>query len=139
MHPAGHPINTFIVRGLVTILPLYLLGASAETVVLANLVIGIQGLFSHTNLDLRAGWFNYVFIGTELHRYHHSADMEESGNYAVALSLIDILFGTFVYKPGQVPERLGIYEPSAYPRSGQVVRIMLLPFAGLRKRNSSKD
>lgn len=139
MHPAGHPINTFIVRGLITILPLYLLGASAETVVLANLVIGIQGLFSHTNLDLRAGWFNYVFIGTELHRYHHSADMEESGNYAVALSLIDILFGTFVYKPGQVPERLGIYEPSAYPRSGQVVRIMLLPFAGLRKRNSSKD
>ncbi|MCG6859415.1 MAG: sterol desaturase family protein [Salaquimonas sp.] len=136
MHPAGHPVNTFIVRGLVTILPLYLLGASAETVVLANMVIGIQGLFSHTNLDLRAGWFNYIFVGTELHRYHHSADTEESGNYAVALSLIDILFGSFIYRPGRVPEQLGVYDPDSYPRSGQVARIMLLPFL-VRRQNAS--
>jgi len=128
MHPAGHPINTFIVRGLVTILPLYLLGCTAETIVLANLVIGMQGLFSHTNVDLRAGWFNYIFVGTELHRYHHSADMKEAGNHAAALSLLDVLFGTLVYRPAQLPERIGVYEPASYPRSGQVWKIMLLPF-----------
>lgn len=133
MHPAGHPINAFVVRGLVTILPLYLLGANGETIVLTNLVIGIQGLFSHTNLDLRAGWFNYIFVGTELHRYHHNADRKESGNYAVALSVIDILFGSFVYRPGKLPERFGVNDPEAYPQSYQVLRTMLLPFGLWRK------
>jgi len=128
MHPAGHPINIFIVRGLATVLPHFLLGASAETVVLANLMIGIQGLYSHTNLDLRAGWFNYIFVGTELHRYHHSADMAESGNYAVALSLIDLMFGSFVYRPGDLPEQVGVDAPAAYPPSGDVLKILALPF-----------
>jgi sterol desaturase/sphingolipid hydroxylase (fatty acid hydroxylase superfamily) len=129
MHPAGHPINTFIVRGLVTILPLYLLGLTPEAVVLTNLAIGVQGIISHSNLDLRAGWLNYIFVGPELHRYHHSADSREAGNYATALSILDVLFGTFVYKPGQLPVRLGVDDPTLYPRSGQVWKILLLPFA----------
>ena len=128
MHPAGHPINTFIVRGLATIVPLYLLGLTPEAVILVNLAIGIQGIVSHSNLDLRAGWFNYIFVTSELHRYHHSADVKEAGNYATALSLVDILFGTFVYRPGRLPERIGVDTPEAYPRSGEVWKILLLPF-----------
>ncbi len=133
MHPAGHPINAFVVRGLVTILPLYLLGLSAEAIVLTNLVIGIQGIVSHTNIDLRAGWLNYVFIGPELHRYHHSADVSEAGNYATTLSVLDILFGSFIYRPGQLPARIGVDRPEAYPPSGQVWRILLLPFIPSRR------
>ena len=30
-----------------------------------------------------AGWLNYIFVGTELHRYHYS--------------VFDQMFGTFVY------------------------------------------
>jgi len=127
MHPASHPIYTFLVRALATILPLYLLGLTPEAVILVNLTIGVQGIISHSNLDLRAGWFNYVFVGAELHRYHHSADLKEAGNYAVAFSFIDMLFGTFVYRPGQLPERIGVAAPSDYPRSGEVWKIMLLP------------
>ena len=48
-------------------------------------------------MDIRAGWFNYLFVGTELHRFHHSASLTESKNYALTLSFIDIIFGTFYY------------------------------------------
>jgi sterol desaturase/sphingolipid hydroxylase (fatty acid hydroxylase superfamily) len=132
MHPAGHPINTFIVRGIITLVPVYLLGLPPEGIVIALLVMGIQGIVSHSNLDLRAGWFNYIFVTSELHRYHHSADIKEAGNFATALSILDILFGTFVYRPGEMPAELGIADP-AYPRSSQVLRIMLLPFHPLRR------
>ena len=138
MHPAGHPLSTFFVRGFVTILPVYLLGLPPTGIVLALLVIGIQGIISHSNLDLRAGLFNYIFVGAELHRYHHSADLEEAGNYATALSILDILFGTFVYRPGEMPVEVGIAGPEVYPRSGQVLRIMLLPFHPLRRLPSQK-
>ncbi len=128
MHPAGHPINGLIVRGVATLLPLYYLGASAETVLLVNVVITLQGLVAHCNVDLRAGWFNYVFVGTELHRFHHRADVAESKNYAVALSLLDIAFGTFRYNPGRLPARLGVVDQAAYPGSNEFWKVMRLPF-----------
>ncbi len=88
-------------------------------------------------VHLRAGWFNYLFVGPELHRYHHSADLREAQNYAVVLSLIDVLFGTFVYKPGRLPERIGVADPADYPRSVEVWKIMLLPFLpGIGRRRT---
>jgi sterol desaturase/sphingolipid hydroxylase (fatty acid hydroxylase superfamily) len=94
----------------------------------ATAVIGLQGLVSHCNVDLRAGWLNYLFTGTELHRFHHSADISEGRNYAVAFSFLDVLFGTFVRRPGELPRRLGVSDPGAYPRSGQFWRVMRIPF-----------
>ena len=128
MHPASHPINGFIVRGLVTLLPLYYLGASPETVLLFSTIVTFQALISHCNVEIRAGWFNYLLVGTELHRFHHSANLSESKNYAVTLSFIDIIFGTFYYRPGTLPERLGIVDPTAYPHSNDFWKVMKLPF-----------
>lgn len=128
MHPAGHPINGFIVRGLVTIVPLYLLGITPEAVAMATSVIGLQGLISHANADFRAGWFNYIFVGAELHRYHHSAEPEDAGNYAAALAVLDVMFGSHVYRIGALPTRLGVHVPEAYPRSEQIFKVLALPF-----------
>ena len=128
MHPASHPINGFIVRGLVTLLPLYYLGASPETVLLFSTIVTFQALISHCNVNIRAGWFNYLFVGTELHRFHHSANLSESKNYAVTLSFIDIIFGTFYYRPGRLPERIGVVEPTLYPISNECWKVMRLPF-----------
>jgi sterol desaturase/sphingolipid hydroxylase (fatty acid hydroxylase superfamily) len=128
MHPAFHPINTVIVRALVTLLPLYYLGASAEAVLLSTTIVTLQAMISHFNVDVRAGWMNYIFVGTELHRFHHSANLDESKNYAVTLSFVDLLFGTFVYRPGVLPERLGVANPGAYPDSTEFWSIMRLPF-----------
>jgi len=130
MHPASHPINGFIVRGLVTLLPLYYLGATPETVLFVSTIVTFQALISHCNVDIRAGWFNYIFVGTELHRFHHSASLNESKNYAVTLSFIDMTFGTFYYRPGALPERLGVVDPSAYPNSNDFWKVMKLPFTG---------
>jgi sterol desaturase/sphingolipid hydroxylase (fatty acid hydroxylase superfamily) len=128
MHPAGHPLNLIIIQGLLRVPLFYVLGLSPEAVFAVTAIIGLQGLIGHCNVDIRAGWFNYIFAGNELHRYHHSADVGEAKNFAVALSFIDILFGTFVYRPGVPPARLGVAEPETYPQSREVLRVMMIPF-----------
>ncbi|MFM9863372.1 MAG: sterol desaturase family protein [Micropepsaceae bacterium] len=128
MHPAGHPLNLILIQGVLRVPLFYVLGLTPEAVFAVTAIIGLQGLVSHCNIDLRAGWFNYLFAGTELHRFHHSADIAEGKNFAVVLSLLDVIFGTFVYRPGVVPARLGVAEPDAYPQSREVLRVMMIPF-----------
>jgi len=131
MHPAGHPLNFFLLQGLLRLPLFYALGATPEAIFAASSIIGLQGLVSHCNVDLRAGWFNYLFTGTELHRYHHSGNPLEAKNYAAALSLLDVVFGTLVYRPGTQPVRLGVARPNDYPESHEFWKTMLIP---LRRR-----
>lgn len=128
MHVVGHPINTAGIRVIVMV-PAILLGFSAEGVFAASVLTGLQGLVSHFNVDIRAGWLNRIFMGTELHRYHHSAAPGEGKNYAAVVSIWDQLFGTFIYHPGQSPARLGLHDPQAYPADGQWLRWLMLPFS----------
>jgi sterol desaturase/sphingolipid hydroxylase (fatty acid hydroxylase superfamily) len=127
MHPAGHPFNFFLIQGILRLPLFYVLGATPESIFVASSIIGLQGLVSHCNVDLRAGWANYVLTGTELHRYHHSGDPAEAKNFAVALSLLDVVFGTFVYRPGEVPARLGVARPNDYPQSHEFWKTMMIP------------
>jgi sterol desaturase/sphingolipid hydroxylase (fatty acid hydroxylase superfamily) len=127
MHGVAHPLNTIIVRAILTV-PLFLLGFSAEALFVANLVVGLQGFVSHFNVDIRAGWVNYVLMGTELHRYHHSADPAEAKNYAAVVTLWDQLFGTFYYRPGVVARRLGVERPEQYPQDRELIKVLALPF-----------
>jgi sterol desaturase/sphingolipid hydroxylase (fatty acid hydroxylase superfamily) len=128
MHPAAHPLNFLLIQGLIRLPLFYGLGLSPQALFTVSALIGLQGVISHCNVDLRAGWLNYLFVGTELHRTHHGARSAEAKNYAVVCSLLDLAFGTFVYRPGQLPERLGVEDPAAYPRSNQFWRVMALPF-----------
>lgn len=127
MHAVAHPVNLLIVR-LILSLPLFALGFSTEALFIANLIVGLQGFVSHYNVDIRAGWLNYVLIGTELHRFHHSADTHQAKNYGAVVSLWDLLFGTFYYRPGQHPDVLGIAEASSYPTDRQLWRVLKIPF-----------
>lgn len=138
MHPAAHPINNVIVRGAVTVVPLYYLGASPETVLLVSTIVTFQALISHCNVNIRTGWVNYILSGTELHRFHHSASLTESKNYSVTLSFLDVLFGSFYYRPGNLPGRLGVDDPSAYPNSNEFWKVMSLPFHGETAQGFSK-
>jgi sterol desaturase/sphingolipid hydroxylase (fatty acid hydroxylase superfamily) len=127
MHPVGHPINALISLALMQ-LPLVLLGVRQETLFLFNALMGLQGLVSHFNVDLRAGPLNYLLVGTELHRNHHSADRHEAGNYGVLTPFWDLVFGSFVYRPGRLPAALGVAEPERYPPSQALGRVLLMPF-----------
>lgn len=128
MHPAAHPLNDIIVRQAINIGLIKLIGFNADAIFLFSVITVIGGLFSHFNLDVRAGFMNYLFTSTELHRFHHSADPRESRNYGVVTPFWDIVFGTFVYRPGVLPRRIGVDDPSLYPHSNQYWRVFMLPF-----------
>ncbi len=136
MHVAAHPVNFSVIQGVLTVAAVVLPGFSPESVLVFGIIMGVNGTFSHFNMDIRAGWLNYVFVSTELHRYHHSADMSESKNYGAVTPLWDLVFGTFVYKPGQSPARLGVDNPSAYPHSNEFWKVMALPFRRAKKPNT---
>lgn len=126
MHAVAHPINTAYVR-VILMLPAILFGFSAEAVFAASVFNGFQGLVSHFNVDARAGWFNRLFIGTELHRFHHSANVDEAKNYAATVSIWDQLFGTYRL-PSPAPEMLGVVDREHYPQDLQWGKILSIPF-----------
>lgn len=127
MHPVGHPLN-FLISLAIVQLPLVVLGARPESIFLFNALMGLQGLVSHFNVDIKAGPLNYLLVGTELHRYHHSADIREAKNFGVLTPFWDLVFGTFVYRPRHLPAALGVFEPERYPASNALVEVLMLPF-----------
>ena len=124
MHAVAHPLNTVMVRLILTVPP-WLLGVSVEALFAANVVTGGQGLVSHFNVDSRVGVLNHLLVGTELHRWHHAVGVQ--GNYAAVLPMWDRLFGTYVYRPGETPEGLGVDEPGALPADTEWVRVLMDP------------
>ena len=127
MHTVGHPLNLALV--MMVSAPLVVLGASSDALFVFGALLGLQGLVSHLNVDVRVGPLNYLLTGTELHRYHHSAALAESKNYGAITPFWDIVFGTFVYRPGVLPDRISVTEPEKYPLSEDVLRVLRLPFA----------
>ena len=132
MHAVGHPLN-FLVSLATVQLPLVVLGARPESIFLFNALMGLQGLLSHYNVDIKAGPLNYLLVGTELHRFHHSADIHEAKNYGVLTPFWDLVFGTFEYHPHRMPAALGVSEPLQYPDSNDLVKVLVLPFKRLGK------
>jgi sterol desaturase/sphingolipid hydroxylase (fatty acid hydroxylase superfamily) len=137
MHAVFNPINGFI-AALIIQTPILLLGISPETAFAATLFIGLQGIVSHFNVDIRAGFLNYLFIGTETHRYHHSASVDEAKNFGVSLTLWDLVFGTFLYKPNSVPLKLGMERPEEYPKPEDILDVVKFPFVKRAHVNDSK-
>lgn len=128
MHAVGHPINAIITQVVAIILPIWLMGYDQNVVTFFLMINSMHGLISHFNVDVRMGWMNYVFVGPELHRYHHSANVDEAKNYGATLTLYDQLFGTFVYRPGAAPEELGVDEKEGLPAYERTLEVIKLPF-----------
>jgi sterol desaturase/sphingolipid hydroxylase (fatty acid hydroxylase superfamily) len=127
MHAVFHPINALIIRGLVIVLPIWAMGYDQQVVAMFSMITALHGIISHFNVDMRMGWANYLFVGPELHRYHHSACPNESKNYGSALSVFDQLFGTFVYRPGLPPRDLGVSPESGLPDYDRTGAVLALP------------
>jgi sterol desaturase/sphingolipid hydroxylase (fatty acid hydroxylase superfamily) len=128
MHPVMHPFNLLFIL-FVTQGTLLLTGASAEAIFVFNALLSLHGLVSHFNFEISAGPLNYLFVGTELHRDHHSADPHESKNFGVLTPLWDLVFGTFHYNPGRTPKRLGVEHPEDYPDSLAIHKVIMLPLS----------
>jgi sterol desaturase/sphingolipid hydroxylase (fatty acid hydroxylase superfamily) len=128
MHAVFHPINALIIRGLVIVLPIWAMGYNQQVIALFGMIMALHGIISHFNVDMRMGWANYLFVGPELHRYHHSARPDEAKNYGATLSVFDQLFGTFVYRPGVPPRDLGVRPDSGLPDYDRTGAVLALPF-----------
>jgi sterol desaturase/sphingolipid hydroxylase (fatty acid hydroxylase superfamily) len=56
-------------------------------------------MFYHSAIRVQLPWLDHVFITPRLHRVHHASDPEyHNKNFADALPIFDILFGTY-YRP----------------------------------------
>jgi ornithine lipid hydroxylase len=103
----NHPLNAMVMNA-AHLVPLTLLGAPVQVIALTTVFTGLHGMLQHCNVDLRHGWLNYIFATADLHRWHHSADYDESNqNFGNNLSLWDTLFGTR-YLPGGRPQQVGL-------------------------------
>lgn len=128
MHAVFHPINAIMIRAFVIVIPVWAMGYDQIVVAMFGTLMSLHGLISHFNVDMRMGWANYIFIGPELHRYHHSANPDECKNYGSLLSIYDQLFGTFVYRPGVPPRELGVMADAGLPDYDRTGAVLALPF-----------
>ena len=119
-----HPVDIAL-SNFAPMIPLLMVGADGRVIALFGLVSAVHGLFQHANLVLRLGPLNWIFSMAELHRWHHSRNLEESNtNFGQNLIVWDIVFGTrFLPKDREPPEDIGIAGLPAYPMDywGQLV------------------
>jgi sterol desaturase/sphingolipid hydroxylase (fatty acid hydroxylase superfamily) len=93
-----HPVDISLLF-LVGLTPLFVLGAGPDLMLLMMTWISVHGLFQHCNIHLRLGPLNYIFSMAELHRWHHSLNLEEANrNYGNNILFWDLVFRT-VYWP----------------------------------------
>ena len=102
---------------------LYLAGAPAEIILWISAVTAFIGMLTHCNVEMRFGPINYLFNTPELHRWHHSRDLEEGNkNYGENLMIFDLLFRTYFNADRRPPANIGIDDPMPANFLGQLVQ-----------------
>jgi sterol desaturase/sphingolipid hydroxylase (fatty acid hydroxylase superfamily) len=95
--------------------PIVLLGARAEVALMKGVLDAVWGMYIHSNIDVRAGWIQYVFNGPQMHRWHHADDVDRrSVNFATKIAVWDWIFGT-AYLPEHKPDSYGLWGRAPYP------------------------
>jgi sterol desaturase/sphingolipid hydroxylase (fatty acid hydroxylase superfamily) len=110
-----HPLEKILDR-VVFLLPLLVIGASDTAILIWSSVDVFCGMMNHANIRLRLGPLIYLFVGPEMHRWHHARDQRFGQcNFGNNLSIFDWIFGT-AYLGRTDPEAFGIEEPD-YPQT----------------------
>lgn len=128
MHAVGHPLNGLLIQTSAMVLPIWWMGYTEVACTAFLMLNSLHGLIAHFNVDVRMGWMNYIFVGTELHRHHHSSALKEAKNFGALTSIYDQLFGTFVYQPGRPPLELGAANHERYPNYQDLGDTLAFPF-----------
>ena len=109
-----HPLDKAL-QFLGDTLPFILLGVGPDVLAYYFVVYATGGFFQHSNLDVRYGWLNYLVVGPELHRWHHSRRVAESNaNYAHTFVFWDLLFGSYRRPVDRQVDELGLVD-DGYP------------------------
>jgi sterol desaturase/sphingolipid hydroxylase (fatty acid hydroxylase superfamily) len=106
-----HPVEPMIFQFL-TILPLYLLGASLPVAIAYKLFAYVMAHIQHANIRLPMGPLVYILPSPNFHRWHHARIVDAKGKKIRTFQnfgeypIWDILFGTFNV-PNEKPEHYG--------------------------------
>jgi sterol desaturase/sphingolipid hydroxylase (fatty acid hydroxylase superfamily) len=128
MQSVIHPFNMIFVFLILNIILLGI-GFSSNAIFIAILLITFMSAIGHTNAHIKLGFLNYFFQGPDLHHFHHSQKWDEGNkNLGSALTLFDILFGTFHYKKNKYPEKIGIKNSDEeYAQQNKILDQLSIP------------
>ncbi|MEO0883324.1 MAG: sterol desaturase family protein [Pseudomonadota bacterium] len=123
----AHPLE-ILAQAVFYAIPLALVQPSAEIALVAVILQLSIGIFQHSNIDLKLGWWEYIFSIGDNHRYHHYPDKGVGdSNYGGEFIVWDILFGTFHNPRDERPhDNIGIGTAPNYPMT--VAGLYLAPF-----------
>lgn len=126
-HPVEIALSMLFKIGLV-----YLLGASALSVLLFEILLNGTALFNHSNIKLPLAVdapLRKILVTPDMHRVHHSVRRQEhDSNYGFALSIWDRLMGTYVAQPAKGHEGMIIGLGWQDERPSRLSWSLLLPF-----------
>ncbi|MEP2810110.1 sterol desaturase family protein [Parasphingorhabdus sp.] len=123
----SHPIEV-AGQAILFAIPYALLQPSAEIIMVSILMQLSIGIFQHSNIDLKLGFWEYIFSIGDNHRYHHYPNKEVGdSNYGGEFIVWDILFGTFHKVKGERPhDQIGIGTAPNYPMT--MAGLLIAPF-----------
>lgn len=110
-------------------LPLAVLGAGWQVILITAVISTAVGHLNHANLNISWGPLRYIINSPRMHIRHHEKEVRgQAGvNFAVVFSLWDWVFGTAYMPPGpKMPGKIGFVNQSHVP-SGLLMRFFL-PF-----------
>ena len=120
-----HPLEKLLDR-LIFLMPLTVLGADDAALLVWSGVDVFFGMLNHSNTRIRLGPLHALFVGPEMHLWHHVKDLAiRDCNFGNNLSIFDWIFGTAYLNPVE-PSEFGLPMPS-YPHDN-LVRQFLLAF-----------
>jgi len=107
-----HPINLFF-GSVIADVALLIAGISPNIFVVLGPITIAHSAFVHANLNWSLGPFKYVIATPVFHRWHHTAaDRGGEKNFAATFPVLDLLFGTFYWPKGELPDRYGVDDRS---------------------------
>jgi sterol desaturase/sphingolipid hydroxylase (fatty acid hydroxylase superfamily) len=93
-------------------IPLSMIGFSVESFFFVTMWMGyFLGFLSHSNVKIRWGFLNHLFITPDTHFWHHAKNVPHryGVNFASVLVIWDQIFGVFYLPKNEQPE-LGIHH-----------------------------
>jgi sterol desaturase/sphingolipid hydroxylase (fatty acid hydroxylase superfamily) len=120
-----HPLEKLLDR-FVFLLPLTVLGADELPLLIWSGIDVFFGMMNHSNTRIYLGPLHYVFVGPEMHLWHHARDPRDGEcNFGNNLSIFDWIFGT-ARLPAGYPADYGVEVP-VYPH-GNIVKQFVFAF-----------
>lgn len=124
-----HPIE-ILLSMLIKFLAIWILGLSALTVLIFEIILNGMAMFNHSNARIPAdNVLRWIFVTPDMHRVHHSVHVNETNsNYGFNISLWDRVFGSYVAQPkdGHDHMKIGLKE---YPGGESALKgLLVMPF-----------